>query len=118
MARNAVIAGDYKDKLISNNIKGEVFIKLKLFGSDKIMLDSSTVESYDLITEDIRKSASSGVIRGAVGATLLGPVGLLAGLSAKNKGTYNIAIKFKDGKNSLIEIDDKLYKFFIKSCFV
>lgn len=70
-----------------------------------------------MITDDQRKSAASGIARGAIGAALLGPVGLLAGLSAKNKGTYNVAIKFKDGKNSLVEIDDKVYKTLVKVMF-
>ena len=48
---------------------------------------------------------------------MLGPVGLLAGLSAKNKGIYTVAIKFKDGKNSLLEVDDKFYKALIKTMF-
>lgn len=38
-------------------------------------------------------------------------------ISAKNKGIYQIAIQFKDGKKSLIEVDDKIYKTLIKSCF-
>jgi len=45
-----------------------------------------------------------------VGGFLLGPVGLLAGLSAKNKRTHSVAVQFKDGRKSLIEMDDKIYK--------
>jgi len=59
----------------------------------------------------------SGVTRGLVGGALLGPVGLLAGLSAKNKGTHVIAIKFTDEKQSLIEINEKLYKTLIQTMF-
>jgi uncharacterized YccA/Bax inhibitor family protein len=36
---------------------------------------------------------------GAVGGALLGPMGMLGGaLLAKNKGAYQIALQFKDGK--------------------
>ena len=116
MAKNSVIAGDYIGKGIS--VIGGIPNILNGFGvSNYVMIDKYAIDTYDVITEDITKSASSGIIRGAVGATLLGPVGLLAGLSAKNKGTYTIAIKFKDGKNSLIEIDEKIYKAFGKACF-
>ena len=81
-------------------------------------LDKETVEAYELITDDHRKSASSGIVRGIVGGALLGPVGLIGGaLSAKNKGIYQVAIQFKDGKRSLIEIDDKLYKLLIQTMF-
>ena len=116
MAKNSVIAGDYIGKGIS--VIGGIPNILNGFGaSNYVMIDKYAIDTYDVITEDITKSASSGIIRGAVGATLLGPVGLLAGLSAKNKGEYTIAIKFKDGKNSLIEIDEKIYKAFVKACF-
>ena len=48
----------------------------------------------------------------------LGPVGMLAGgLSAKNKGIYQVAIRFKDGQQSLVEVDDKIYKAIVKNCF-
>jgi hypothetical protein len=36
-------------------------------------------------------------------------MGRLAGLSAKSKGTHTIALVFKDGKKSLIEVDDKIH---------
>jgi hypothetical protein len=77
-----------------------------------------TVESYELITDEHRKSAKSGIARGLVGGALLGPVGMLAGgMSAKSKGIYQVAIQFKDGKRSLLEVDDKIYKAIIQACF-
>ena len=83
-----------------------------------IPINKTTIEGYELITDEHRKSAASGVARGLVGGALLGPVGLLAGgLSAKNKGIYQVAVQFKDGSRSLIEIDDKIYKALISSCF-
>ena len=96
-AKNMVIAGDYMGKPITG-IGG-------------------VVQIYVDITEDTRKSAASGIARGAVGAALLGPVGLLAGLSAKNKSTVTVAVRFKDGKNSLLEMDDKVYKNFVRAMF-
>ncbi len=77
-----------------------------------------TVESYELITDEHRKSAKSGIARGLVGGALLGPVGILAGgMSAKSKGIYQVPIQFKDGKRSLLEVDDKIYKAIIQACF-
>ncbi len=77
-----------------------------------------TVESYELITDEHRKSAKSGIARGLVGGALLGPIGILAGgMSAKSKGIYQVAIQFKDGKRSLLEVDDKIYKAIIQACF-
>ena len=49
---------------------------------------------------------------------MLGPVGMLAGgISAKNKGIYQVAVEFTDGKRSLLEVDDKIYKAIAKGCF-
>lgn len=104
-AKNKVIAGDYQGnqvKTSSNTLCVSVY-----------ELSKRTVESYELITEDKVKSGTSAILRGMAGVALLGGVGIIAGLSAKNKGIYTIAIQWKDGKKSLIEIDDKLYKKFV-----
>ncbi|AGC67440.1 hypothetical protein Cst_c04180 [Thermoclostridium stercorarium subsp. stercorarium DSM 8532] len=112
---NSVIAGDYKGLGIGC-AAGKAFITTSIL--KPLYLDKSTVESYEIITEEHRKSVSSGVARGLIGGALLGPVGMLAGgLSAKNKGTYQIAIQFKDGKKSLIEVNDKVYKAIIATLF-
>ncbi|MEH7342758.1 hypothetical protein V7122_02540 [Bacillus sp. JJ1532] len=114
MAKNKVIAGDYEGNKVTIFL-GSPSIALNL--SKSIPLDKTTVESYELVTEEHRKSAVSGIARGLVGGALLGPVGLLAGLSAKNKGTHLLAIEFKNEKKSLIEIDEKIYRAFIKKMF-
>lgn len=115
MAKNMVIAGDYQGKGVSASF-GTPFINVKL--GQMLALDKFNVESYEVITEETRKSAASGVARGLVGGALLGPVGLLAGgLSAKNKGTVTLAIQFKDGKKSLLEVDDKIYKAIVQKNF-
>jgi len=114
-AKNMVIAGDYQGKQITCTL-GNASLYIGLIKSFE--LNKKNVESYELITDEHRKSASSGVARGLVGGALLGPVGMLAGgLSAKNKGIYQVAVQFKDGKRSLLEIDDKTYKAIVKNCF-
>lgn len=114
-AKNQVIAGDYVGKQVKSTL-GMAYLVLGL--SKTYNLNKITIENYELITDDHRKSAASGVARGIVGGALLGPVGMLAGgLSAKNKGVYQIAIQFRDGKKSLLEVDDKIYKAIIASCF-
>lgn len=112
---NRVIAGDHLNGKISSTL-GTVFLKTML--GKQIVLDKSVVDSYEVITEEHRKSAVSGITRGLVGGVLLGPVGMLGGgLSAKNKGTYHVAIEWKDGGKSLIEINKKVYKNLMKSLF-
>ena len=117
MAKNAVVAGDFAGRGISV-LGGIPQILISHNWADNVFLDRTAVDTYEVITEDIRKSAASGVARGIIGGALLGPVGMLAGgLSAKNKGTITVAVQFKDGKKSLIEMDDKIYKAFITEMF-
>jgi hypothetical protein len=113
-AKNKIIAGDYEGKSVMQTF-GIVNIAIGFTKSQEINKD--TVESYEVVDEAKRKSAASAVGRGLAGSLLLGPVGLLAGLSAKSKGTHVVAVEFKDGKKSLLEIDDKIYSALIKKLF-
>ena len=116
-ARNQVIAGDYSGYQVFSHLN-YVHLTSGLSDGDVIILNKATVENYELITDDHYKSVASGVVRGFIGGTLFGPTGLIAGgLSAKSKGIYQIALQFKDGKQSLIEVNDKIYKSIICSCF-
>lgn len=109
-AKNRVIAGCYVGERVSVTL-GNPFMM-------GVILDKNVVRNYELVTDEHRLSAASGVARGLVGGALLGPVGLLAGgLSAKSKGIYLIAVEFVDGTRSLIEADDKFYKALVKKCF-
>ena len=112
-AKNKVIAGDYEGFIV-DSVFGQAYFT-KLFA--KIDLNKNNVESFELITDEHRKSAVSGISRGLVGGVLLGPVGLLAGLTGKTKDIYVLAIMFKDGKKSLIEVDKKRYEAIMKGCF-
>ncbi len=113
MARNKVIAGEYEGSMVMGFVTPGIYAT----PSTPIELTKENVANYEVITEDHRKSATSGIARGLVGGALLGPVGLLAGLTAKTKGTHVIAIEFNDGNKSLIEIDEKLYKALIQRLF-
>lgn len=109
-----VIAGDYKGAGVAVGFDG---IKI-CSGLKRIKLTKANVESYELITDEHRKSAASGIARGIVGGALLGPVGMVGGaISAKSKGKYQVAILFKDGKRSLLEVDDATYKTIVRTLF-
>ena len=116
-ASNFVINGDYKNRKVELGVN-RAFIRDGNFGfGKKIYINSDTVENYEVMNEQHQKSVSSAVSRAAVGGLLLGPAGLLAGVSAKTKGAYMVAVQFKDGKRSLLEIDDKIYKTIINQLF-
>lgn len=114
MAKNKVIAGDYEGKNIVAGL-GSVLLEAGLF--KRINIDNTTIEEYEVIDEQSKKSAVSAVGRAFVGGAIVGPVGWLAGITAKSKGTHTIALQFKDGKKSLIEVDDKVYKTMMKRLF-
>lgn len=118
MASNRVLNGDYKNApcgMCMDAHYSHVEIRDTVDGC--IPLTRTTVINYTVVDAEERRSATSGVLRAGAGALLLGPIGLAAGLSAKRKGTYTIAVMFNDGKRSLIEIDEKLYKQFIRDVF-
>ena len=109
---STVIAGDYEGKTIMT-VGKKTTIDLSLFKS--IELNRDTIESMEIVTEK-NFDAVSGVLRGFVGGAILGPAGLLAGLSAR-KGTRTVVINFKDGKRSLVQLKDKDYQNIYKNCF-
>lgn len=114
-AKNEVVSGDYKGKGVLC-VNDEVYISLGLF-KKSVDITKDTVEHYEVLDEQTSKSGASAIGRAAVGSLLLGPVGLLAGVTAKTKGAYYIAIQFKDGKKSLIEVNDKIYKIIMTTLF-
>jgi hypothetical protein len=116
-----IIAGDYEK---CNLMIHQPFLKKEIIyicvGFNKknwIKIDRETVDEYELITEESTKSVKSAVGRAFVGGILLGGVGLLAGVTAKSKGIYRVAIQFKDGKRSMLEVDDRYYKKIMEILF-
>lgn len=94
-----------------------LYVALVVIGN-RVYINSQTVKSHEVITEDITKDAASGVARGIVGGALLGPVGLLAGaMSAKNNNVRHVAIEWLDGQTSLLEVDNTTYHSIITNCF-
>ena len=88
-AKNRVINGDYAGKQIVGGGAANAAISLGLI--KQLRLNNSTVESYEVL----------GGVAGAV--------------SPKNG--YQVSVQFKDGKKSLLEVDEKLYKAIVQACF-
>ena len=96
MARNKVIAGDYKGKEVTTSF-GIPMIK----GILGPAIDSSTVAAYE-----VRDSTK--VQQGGVSGFMFRGF-LFAENNTTTVGTYQIALAFKNGKKCLIEVNDKLY---------
>lgn len=76
-----------------------------------------TVKSYETVSEEKSVSLASGLLRGAAGRILLGPWGALAALTARKKGVYTVVLQWKNGKKSLLETDERVYKAIVKNLF-
>ena len=109
MAENKVIAGYLEGEKVKEG-NGLVFV-----GTDAAA--KWTVEEYEVVSDEKNVSLSSGILRGIAGRLILGPWGTLAALTAKKKGVYVVALKWKNGNKSLLEIDEKLYKCLVKNLF-
>ena len=119
MAKNKVIAGDYNGYNINTGWGGFTFTP-PLFSQHNARIDinRNTVCGYEIMTNDHRKSAVSGIMRGVIGNYFFGNAGMIGGtMSAKNKSDYIIAVSFYDGRRSLIEVDEKKYKELMRSVF-
>lgn len=111
MAAIKIHAGDFPQGSAGTNF-GVITMPWKkgdgLLGGENIRFDQ--IESLEIASEESVKKLGGTVGWGVVGATLLGPVGLLAGLLAggkKNEVTF--VCKFKDGRKMLATTDSKTF---------
>lgn len=111
MAQNKVIAGAYQGKMVGQTF-GNAYLQTSFL---KTVFLKDIVVNYEVLDSESKKSMSSALLRGGLGTALLGPVGLLAGLSAKNKNSKIIALKFNDGQECVVDVDDKIFKAILKS---
>lgn len=119
-ASSKVIEGEFKGKYVFY-LYNNVFIviqKRPLIGSmRRLFLNSSTIANYELVDYSSDVSLASAMARGAMGKMAAGDIGGIAGaMTAKNHGVNIVLITFKDGKKSLIEIDDRTYEGLKKCC--
>ena len=61
-----IIAGTHEGWIGQMELKGLKMQEVKMFGAKKFFLTKDVLSGYELVTEDIRKSAASGVARGLV----------------------------------------------------
>jgi hypothetical protein len=114
MPANRVIAGDYNKKKVVPK-QNSVEISIGIF--DALELNSSNVEKFEVITDVHRDCAYSNITRGLVTEELLEPIKKISGdISVKNRNRNIILVKFYDGKNSLLDVDKKIYQLVSKSC--
>lgn len=108
---NKVLAGDYKGCSI-NKGRGVAYIN----STSKIVnIDKMSVERYELADKN---TASKFSYTGAIlGNVVFGPAGTVAGVGGKQRVSYQMAIYFRDGKSSLIEVDSKVHQLISNALF-
>lgn len=110
-AKNIVVDGEFKGKPI---IVHKDCATINAGAFKKIALNTDNVTEYSVVTEDHQKSASSGIAKGIVGGAIFGPLGAIAGgVSGKTRGIYKLIITFRNGAQSLIEVDEGFYGMII-----
>lgn len=110
--KNTVQAGDFKQGYIRFASKKKGLYLCGSFGlGQKVWINKSTVDFFEVVGEEQYRSFGSGVARGIAGAALFGGVGAIAGaVSGKTKGTHLVSIVFKDARKCLVALDDEMLK--------
>ncbi len=113
-AKNMVIAGDYTGCRIFCMSARLAYISGTMKKIDDIYLTPENVVRYELMTEDILRSGNSLLLTGSLDPACLTKLRLHASVAMQNKGIYTVAVKFRDEKRSLMEIDEKTYHAFMR----
>lgn len=82
-----------------------------IYDTDMNSYPLSSIESYELI--DGKKSGGSMIARAGIGFAVLGPVGLLAGATAKKK--YKVLLLMKSGSKKVVTLKEKELKKLMES---
>ena len=113
-AKNKVISGDYLNYNV-DSFWGDVSLTTTC---TTIQLNKSNVANIELVDSSKQRDTGSTIARGLVGGILLGPAGMVGGaLLGKSNGVHLLSINFKNGKRSLIEVEDKIYKEILKKLY-
>ena len=108
-ARNMVIAGDYAGCRVFRMSAALAYISGTMKKIDDVFLTAETVSRCELMTEELIRSGNSLLLTGPLDPGSLLKLRLRASAAMQDKGIYTIAVKFTDGKRSLMEVDDKIY---------
>lgn len=112
---NVVLSGDYAGASLIADKSGKLVL---MANEGPLYLDSTTVENYNVVNNSESRSAGSAVKRAAVGKAVFGRKAMIAGAAtAKKVVTYEVGVNFKDGKRSLLQLDEAGYKLLSRNSF-
>ena len=105
---NQVLEGKGKGQKITLG-SGVIYI------GDNIILSKRQVHLYQLIDETNKSQYS--FFKGLAGAALFGGIGAIAGIGGKKTKEYLVVVNWKDGKQSLLSLNEEGYKALVASMF-
>lgn len=105
--KNTVIDGDYKNCIIKYD-KGKLTLESQNLNLD---LSNDVIDEYKLIHTIHKRNILDIIARLVIAICLVGPVGILAIFTSNMYISYHIvSLEFKDGKKSLLKINNRLYE--------
>ena len=121
-----VLAGDFKNRS-ENGAQAAFTSRLFMFADPDagfawspkyVSYGTSQIDELGEVSEDNKVRVLGAAGWGTLGAVVLGPVGLLAGLVLGGRGKALVfAVTFNDGKRALIEADQKTWKKIVAARF-
>lgn len=110
MVVSMITKGKYKGFGIKATLTGKL-VAQRL--SEKIFLDESTIESYEVMNQDEGKASLGKTV--GLGA-VFGLAGAMVGANSKKNAKTTVKIVWKDGDKSLAEFDKNTYAIFLRNC--
>ena len=114
-ANNKVIAGQYQGGTVAS-----VLSRVSISGgglASPLLLSKDTVEACEIITEERLKRTDPGDELGLLNHALLASVAPQDGVApGKGGNVHYLALQFKGGEKSLLEVDRGLCAVIVKSC--
>lgn len=114
--KSTVVAGEYKgSEVISTKFLGNyltIMIKGSFLSSQAMDITRRSVAMYEILDEEMMESNASKILEEE--EDLREQISSFV-FSAPEKGTYVVAIKFKDERVSILELDEKKLLQFIET---
>jgi len=104
-----------KNCIISGPLVGS---QLSCYGNQLVMsgMPVYNLVSYQLLDEKSKIDGLSAVSRAAIGTYLLGPAGMAAGLTAKQKGIYLVSLVFTSSeRENIAEVDEQVFRAIVST---
>lgn len=102
---------EFKFDSIDDIVRRNNYDAIRLNKTSNSYVDPKGIKRTIIVSQSSRKKASSIIGRGLIGGAILGPVGLLAGASAKSKETTTFQVIYNSGKQETVTVKNGSWLF-------